>query len=262
MLEKLFNRFEDPSQPLLGPNIISLKTIGLIMPKNKALKLLSIFNQILLTIFMITEWIEVYYLRSDINLLITNVKLSILGFVCVVKGNTFMIWQNKWNELFDYVSTVDIEDRKTKDPVRKQLIVDYTKYSRKLTYFYWMLSASTIVCLLLTPIAKFITTPNYHQKILDGVEQFPHILSAWFPLDKNSFPVCWFVVIWQLPLCFYGGSILATYDSSVLVIINFFSSQLDMMQIKCSEMFNGNITDEIFAEKIKEFQQMRWKFIR
>lgn len=85
MLKHILQKLEDPKRPLLGPNVRALRFWGLLLPDNVWRKYFYILMHILVTVFTATECIDVWYVKSDINLLLNNLKITMLATVSVVK---------------------------------------------------------------------------------------------------------------------------------------------------------------------------------
>lgn len=47
------------------------------------------------------------------------------------------------------------------------------------------------------------------------------------------------MVVVHALICFYGGGIVATYDSNAVVLMSFFAGQLDVLKMKCSKLFDS-----------------------
>ncbi|CAH0627458.1 unnamed protein product [Chrysodeixis includens] len=208
---------------------------------------------------------ELYVIRSDLDLVLTNLKISMLSVVCIVKVNTFVLWQSNWREVLDYVTAADNFERETRDPVRKNVVNSYTKYCRRITYFYWALVFTTFLTTTLTPLMRYLSSSNFRENLRNGTENFPHIFSSWMPFDKYHSPGCWITVIWHTVLCAYGAGIMAAYDTCIVVIMVFFGGKLDLLRERCKDMFGeygSSINHREFEEYVRQLHTIHVMLIK
>lgn len=239
MITEFLERFEDPKRRLLGPNIWIMTWIGLILPENKLFKILYIFMHELVTFFVITEYIEIYVVRFDLGQVIENITISFLSIICVIKANAFLFDQNRWKQVLEYVTEADEYERVHQDEIRGEIIDRYTKYCRKVTYFFWVLVIATFFTAISTPPLKFLSSRNFREGFHNGTEPFPHIYSSWMPFDKNRSPGSWITVIWHTSMCAYGCSLVASYDTSIIVIMSFFGGKLELLREQAKLMLGA-----------------------
>uniref|UniRef100_UPI0035D1054B uncharacterized protein n=1 Tax=Battus philenor TaxID=42288 RepID=UPI0035D1054B len=239
MLTKFLESLEDPQRPLLGPNYWMLRKIGFILPDNKIGKILYIFMHLFVCVYVVSEYIELFMIRSDLELMLTNLKISMLSIVCVVKANTFVFWQSSWKKLIEYVCVADKEERDDLDPIKAKVIVRYTKYCRRVVYSYWILVGLTFLTVVITPLLQYLSSSNYREALRNGTEPFPHIFSSWVPFNKNKSPGSWITVIYHTVVCFYGGCTMAAYDTNAMVIMVFFSGKMDLLRERCRHIFKN-----------------------
>nr|XP_026486057.1 odorant receptor 49b-like [Vanessa tameamea] len=247
MIRSFLDSFKDPQRPLLAPSYWYLKKIGLILPENKINKVIFVIIHELVTVFVITQYTELYMIRSDLDLVITNLKVSIVSVICIVKTNTFIFWQSSWKEVIDYVTEADNDERQDSDTTMGHILSSYTKYCHRLVKCYWILLLSTFFCVTGTPLIRYLSSSNYRNAISNGTEPFPHIFSSWVPFDKYSFPGCWVTVCLHIFICAYGAMIMTAYDTIALVTMVFFGGKLELLRERCKKMFGCDglgVTDE------------------
>lgn len=240
MIAEFLNALEDIQHPLLGPNYWILKRMGLILPDNKFEKAAYISLHAFVTLFVFTQYMELYVIGADLDQVLTNLKISMLSIVCVVKANTFVFWQKDWKDLIDYVCEADKYERESEDSVIGSIIDSYTQYCRRVVYFYWILVAMTVVTVVNTPLLRYWSSTHYREALHNGTEPFPHIFSAWVPFDKYNGPGYWVTVMFHTVLCIYGGGIMAAYDTNVVVIMVFLGGKLDLLRERCRHIFGSN----------------------
>nr|AII01056.1 odorant receptor [Dendrolimus houi] len=201
---------------------------------------------------------ELYVIRTDLDLVLTNLKISMLSVVCIVKANTFFFWQRDWREVFQYVTEADKFERNSRDPVKQRIINTYTRYCRRLTYCYWALVFTTFLTTTLTPLMRYLTSSTFKESYHNGTEPFPHIFSSWMPFDKYNFPGSCITVIWHTVLCAYGAVIMSAYDTCVVVIMVFFGGKIDLLRERCKQIFgDSNEVDEIeFRNTIRQLHRI------
>ncbi|KAI8428409.1 hypothetical protein MSG28_007234 [Choristoneura fumiferana] len=239
MLTSFLKSLEDSNRPLFGPNYWLLNKTGLILPDNTLERIFYILIHEIATFFVITQYVELYVIRSDLDLVLTNLKISMLSIVCVVKANTFVIWQKNWRQVIDYINKADKFEREYQDETKGKIINSYTKYCRRVTYFYWGLVFTTVITVTTTPLMKWYSSSAFREGIKNGTEAFPHIFSSWMPIDKEHSPGSWITVFWHIGICAYGSTIMAAYDTSAIVILVYFGGKLDLLRIRCKEMLGA-----------------------
>ncbi|XP_068623966.1 odorant receptor 10-like [Battus philenor] len=77
MFRNVLNKLEDPKNPLLGPNLKSLKFWGIILPKNKTMRYVLYVLNFSMMFFVVTEYIDVWVVRSDIKTVLTIIAPGI-----------------------------------------------------------------------------------------------------------------------------------------------------------------------------------------
>ncbi|XP_026329013.1 odorant receptor Or2-like [Hyposmocoma kahamanoa] len=251
MITEFLERLEDPERYLLGPNMWVMTWMGLILPENIFFKVAYIFVHELVTFFVISQYMEIYVVRSDLDQVIENVKVSLLSIIGVIKSNAFLFGQNRWKKVLEYVTEADEYERVHKDKIRGEIIDRYTKYCRRVTYFFWVLLFVTFVTVISTPLLTFLSSRNFREGFHNGSEPFPHIYSSWMPFNKNRSPGSWITVMWHTFMCAYGCTLMAAYDTSVIVIMSFFGGKLDLLRERAKLMLgspgNGISDDEADA---------------
>nr|AST36316.1 putative odorant receptor OR29 [Cydia fagiglandana] len=252
MIKEFFQSLEDPNIPLFGPNYWLLSKLGLLLPKNRMERILKIIIHELAFCFVISQYIELYIIRSDMDLVSTNLRISMLSIVVTFKANTFLFWQEDWRQIIDYITEADKFERDNQDEAKGNVINTYTKYCRRVTYFYWVLAFFTSCTVIIAPLMKYCTSEKFREGFHNGTEQFPHILSSWVPFDKEYSPGCWFTVIWHILITYYGGSVAAAYDTSIMVILVYFGGKMNLLRIRCREMLGteGKGVSDVNADKV------------
>nr|AXF48779.1 odorant receptors OR29 [Lobesia botrana] len=236
MIKAFLESLEDPNRPLLGPNYWLLNKIGLLLPENWMQRLCKVVIHEIATYFVLSQYMELYVIRSDLDLVLTNLKISMLSTICVIKANTFVFWQSNWHQVINYVTDADKFERENQDAAKGNIIHSYTKYCRRVTYFYWVLVFTTFITTTTTPLIRYYSSAKFREDFHNGTEPFPHIFSSWMPFDKEHSPGCWITVLWHIGICAYGATIVAAYDSSAIVILVYFGGKLDLLRIRCREM--------------------------
>lgn len=250
MITKFLESLEDPKRRLLGPNLWIMTWTGLLLPENIFFKVAYVFIHELLTLFVITQYVEIYVVRSDLDQVIDNFKISLFSFILVIKSSSFLLGQNRWKLVLEYVTAADEYEREHQDEIRGEIIARYTKYCRRVTYSFWVLVFVTFITVISMPLLKFLSSRNLRD-FHNGTEPFPHICSAWMPIDKNHSPGTWITVIWQILVCAYGGSLGMAYDSSIIVIMNFFGGKLDLLRER-AKLILGTPGNRISDDEVKK----------
>lgn len=257
IIKRLLLTLEDPDKPLLGPNVWMMKIPGLLLPKTKFGKYTYIFLHELVTFFVVTQFMELYEIGSNLDLTITNLKISMLSTVCVAKSNSCVYWQKNWLELIDYITAADREERDDEDPKRAKIVNSYTRYCRIITYLYWFMVFSTFVTTVTSPLLRYLTEAYLDSETENpDKEEFYHIFSSWMPFDKYHYPGSWITVVWHIGTCVYGAFIMAAYDVSAMVIMVFFGGKLDVLRERCKLMLGADGREMTDTEATEEFRKL------
>lgn len=255
MLKNILEKLENPKRPLLGPNVKALQFWGLLLPENLSMKIFYIFMHVLVTIFTATEYVDVWFVKSDMNLLLNNLKITMLATVSVVKVSTFLYWQKYWRDIIEYVTKADLYQRETNDTKKLKLINAFTKYCRKITYLYWSLMYTTVVIVMLQPIFKYISSETYRENVKNGTETYLQVVSSWVPFDKNTLVGYLAASIYQSYAAIYGGGWITSFDTNAMVIMVFFRTELELLRIDCQNIFgkeSASLGHEATMRRVKD----------
>ncbi|XP_053616044.1 uncharacterized protein LOC128678485 [Plodia interpunctella] len=258
MISKFVSNLEDKRRPLLGPTLWGLKFWGLWQPEKGIISNIYNLIHIAAILFVVSQYIELWNIRSDLTLALQNLSVSMLSTVCVVKASTFVCWQKSWREIITYVSSLEVSQLSTKDKNTERIISNYTKYSRRVTNFYWNLVAGTVLTLILAPLATILISSR------NGSTSYPEIMSSWAPFDRKNWFGYWVVYVEQAMSCFYGGGIVAAYDTNAVVLMNFFAGQMELLSINCSRLFENSqeLSDSEAIRKIQEYHMQHLLLIK
>lgn len=217
------------------------------------------------SLFVFSQYMELYVIRSDLDLVLTNLKISMLSVICIVKVNTSLLWQKKWREVLEYITEADKFERESEDPIRSKIVQAYTKYCRRVTYFYWGLVFTTSWTTIFTPLMRYLSSSSFRENMRNGTENFPHIFSSWMPFDKYHSPGSWITVFWHILICGYGSSIMMAYDTCIIVSMVFFGAKCDLLRERCRQIFAENgevISDEKCEEVIRQLHTIHVMLIK
>nr|CUQ99411.1 Olfactory receptor 30 [Manduca sexta] len=237
---RLLKKLENAERPLLGPNVKALQFWGLLLPKYRLKRYFYLTMHFLVTLFTFTECVDVYFVKSDMNLLLNNLKITMLATVSVCKVNTFLYWQKRWTDIIAYVTRADLNQRNTKDEKKLALIKKFTLYCRKITYLYWFLMYTTVVIVVAQPIFKYAFSKNYRDNVRMGTETYLQVVSSWVPFDKNTIIGYIAASIYQTYAAIYGGGWITSFDTNAMVTMVFFKAELELLRIDSGNIF-GNI---------------------
>ncbi|XP_045507010.1 odorant receptor Or2-like [Colias croceus] len=245
MLRNVLQRFEDPKRPLLGPNHKALTFWGLLLPRSVSKKTFYLAMHVLVTIFTATEYVDIWFVKDDMNLLLNNVKITLLATVSVSKVLTFLSWQKHWKGIIEYVNRADLAQRNRDDPAKNELITNYTKYCRKITYLYWSLMYTTVIIVMGQPVYKYFSSEVYRENVKNGTESYIQVVSSWVPFNKNTIMGYLAASIYQSYAAIYGGGWITSFDTNSIVIMVFFKAELEMLRMDCGNIFGrGEIVDD------------------
>ncbi|XP_041983223.1 odorant receptor 4-like [Aricia agestis] len=86
------------------------------------------------------------------------------------------------------------------------------------------------------------------------VQRYPKIISSWFPFDVTKKPGYFVSVVTHVVMIVQGGGIIASYDTTVFVIMSFLKGQLIILKTKCTEIF-GDETAIPRSEVLKNIKE-------
>nr|QNS36196.1 olfactory receptor 2 [Mythimna separata] len=239
MLKNIFQKLENPKRPLLGPNVKALQFWGLLLPKNVLKKYFYILMHILVTIFTATEYIDVWFVKSDMSLLLNNLKITMLATMSVIKVTTFLCWQKYWISIIEYVTKADLNQRMTSDKKKLELLSRFTKYCRKITYLYWSLMYTTVIIVMVQPIFKYVSSETYRLNVKNGTDTYLQVVSSWVPWDKNNVVGYLAASVYQSYAAIYGGGWITSFDTNSMVIMVFFRAELELLRIDSMNIFGS-----------------------
>ncbi|XP_063832450.1 odorant receptor 94a-like [Ostrinia nubilalis] len=253
MLRNFLLSLENDNHPLLSPTLWGLQKWGLWQPNKGLNSKINNFIHFAATLFVISQYVELWLIRDNLNYALRNLSVTMLSTVCVVKAFTFVTWQDQWKDVIDNVSLLEKRQLSKKDKITDKIISEYTNYARRVTNFYWTLVAATVFTVILAPLVCFLSSPDTRERIRDGYEPYPEIMSSWVPFDRSRGLGYWVTVLEHILICFYGGGIVATYDSNAVVLITFFAGQMKLLSVNCSRLFDDEkeMTYEDDMEKIR-----------
>ncbi|XP_050679352.1 odorant receptor 4-like [Leptidea sinapis] len=187
--------------------------------------------------FQITEIVDLWFLRHDSEQALNNLSKSILGFMCIAKSSSFILLHKQWRSVIYFISDTEKKQLLQEDRVIHDIMKKYTKYSRPLTYLYWLLAFSTALALFISPVAKYFSSSEYRDLIKNGSAPYPEIISSWVPFDKSRGFGYGIVILLQIMGILYGSLTVASYDTNAVVIMIFFAGQLEILRENCKNLF-------------------------
>ncbi|KAL4713017.1 hypothetical protein ACJJTC_014651 [Scirpophaga incertulas] len=254
-LVSVAKNLEDPNFFLLGPNIKGLYFFGFWQPPIKRMRN-NLYNMFLVCtiLFVLSQIIDLYYLRHDLAKALDNFSLTALSVVSCAKGWSFVLFKARWYEL---VKSISQEERTEIQKQNKEALMEmrrYRRYARSMTFSYWLLVLITYLALLLAPLMRYIFSTAYKEGIKEGIEPYPQIINSWFPFDNTKIPGYIYGSAIHLIFSTQGSAAIAMYDTCVVVIIIYLKGELRVLKNQCKRIFE---TEEkqctnIFMVNIKE----------
>ncbi|PZC83181.1 hypothetical protein B5X24_HaOG200827 [Helicoverpa armigera] len=265
MLKNILQKLENPKRPLLGPNVKALKFWGLLLPKNVLMKYFYLLMHVLVTIFTATEYIDVWFVKSDMNLLLNNLKITMLATVSVIKVTTFLCWQKYWVSIIEYVTRADLNQRLTTDKQKLELLATFTKYCRKITYLYWSLMYTTVIIVMVQPIFKYVSSENYRTSVKNGTDTYLQVVSSWVPFDKNTMVGYLLASVFQSYAAIYGGGWITSFDTNSMVIMVFFRVELELLRLDAKDIFgteSSKVQHEVALKRLKNCHRRHVELVK
>ncbi|XP_061727241.1 odorant receptor Or2-like isoform X3 [Cydia pomonella] len=187
MLNKYVARLEDPNHPLLGPTLWGLQRWGMWQPNSGPRRIIYNLIHVAAILFVVTQYVELWFIKADLELALRNLSVTMLSSICIVKASTFVVWQTYWQDVVQFVSTLERSQLEKKDKTTCTIIERYTKYSRNVTCFYWGLVVATGLMVIFAPLGVFLSSSELRELMLNGTIPFPEMLEILVANSKKLF---------------------------------------------------------------------------
>lgn len=255
MLKRILSKLENTKRPLLGPNVKALQFWGLILPDSFFLKYFYLLMHFSVTLFTASEYVDVWFVKSNMSLLLNNLKITMLATVSVLKVSSFLYWQKHWKDIIEYVTKADLYQRITEDATKNEIINNSTRYCRRITYLYWSLMYTTVVIVIFHPVLKYFLSPMYRHRVENGTEVYLEVVSSWVPFDKTSMLGYIAASVYQSYGAIYGGGWITSFDTNAVVIMVFFKTELELLRIDAGNIFGTEekpVSEEVAVKRMRD----------
>ncbi|CAK1594042.1 unnamed protein product [Parnassius mnemosyne] len=238
--------FEDRRFPLLGPNLKGLYTFGLLrqLPEreNKYRQHFFNFLHLISLIFVISQLVDLYFMRKDFHNALINISISALSTVVICKTISYIILQSSFKNLIKAISEEEISALKEQQNFVIILMKDYTRYVRIVTNLYWLVFFVTVIATIFSPFLKYASDSSYREDIQTGAEPPPQILRSWLPFNILKKPGYIFATALHIIMTVQGAGVVAVYDANAFAIMTFLKGQFIILREKCQRIFGDEET--------------------
>lgn len=247
-INQLLQLLEDPEHPCLGPILRMQSFVGLWHPDLKPLKprLKLIFFYIIIAFFF-SQYIKcaIHFNPESIKLILQYAPFHI----GVVKACLFQKDYKSWEELVQFISSVERKHTIEKDAELDRITKDYIRWSRRVTYFFVLLAFFSNITIFAEPYQKNQVTDNgtTYLYLFDGYTSFqrepPAYYYSMFIQTVFGYMVSMYVVVW---------------DMTTVTIMIFFVGQLRICSLFCSRVIDvqNAANSQINIAKCHEFHTM------
>ncbi|XP_068623963.1 odorant receptor Or2-like [Battus philenor] len=239
MLKRLLRKLEDPERPLLGPNLRVLRFVGLVLGDNIFDRCVRNGVSIGITIILLSECADVWLNRSDLDTLLENLQFSLCSTISGLKIFSIYIWKSDWIKIIDYVNRADIEQRKSTDPYNVRYVNKYTRYCRKITYIYWLVTWCSGLNNVVQPLLKYILKPDYRHNVNNGTVIGIEVIRTWVPWNKQSLKGYIALSIYESFYTLFGACWILAIDSFTIVVMVFFRLELEVLRNDCRNIIGS-----------------------
>lgn len=261
LYQKIIKRLEDSKNPLLGPNIAGLYWFGLWQGQRKYRDALFNFIHFCSLLYVISQFVELYFMEKDLMNILFNVAITALALVSIAKTLFFLTYIKKWRVLIKNISSEEIDALAQGDAKVLKYMSQYKEHSRLVTYLYWSVMFLTTIVTILSPFFKF-TSNNFRELVKNGTEPLPLIMSSWFPFNHTVMPGYLVAVTVHISMIIQGPGVVAAYDSTAVSIMSFLKGQMQILRYKCENIFGeGKISRDEILNNIKECHRLHNFFI-
>lgn len=212
--------------------------------------------------FLITEYIELYYVWGNLEDMTTNMSVSCLYTVGVVKIYSFYGHRNKLKYLIGKVSNIETNILKYQSIRLKTILYEYIKSARRITYFFWTLTFCTILVFFVIPPIEYRFSSTYRIVFENGTEfwsyQRPMIFSSWFPFDKYAFPNYLIAYMYQVFMGSVGASYQAIWDMFIVAMMIHSIGQLRILRSIMEDLTK----DDMPVDKVSDWSMNQNKDLK
>ncbi|XP_022834239.1 odorant receptor 49b-like, partial [Spodoptera litura] len=215
---------EDPEYPSVGPHLKLLGFTGLWHPNRQTL--IGRFKQILFYVtitFFFSQYIKCFIkFNADSLKLILQYAPFHMG---IVKSCFFQKDYKNWELVIDYMSSVERKQLAKNDKKHDDIIHEYIKRNRKVSYFFWALAFFSNFSIFTEPYQKNQINEN-------GTSIYLKIFDGYTPFD-NEPPGYYFSMLIQTVLGHIVSAYVVGWDTLVVSIMIFFTGQLKITCMYC-----------------------------
>lgn len=251
-LMSLTVKLEDPEHPLLGPTIKGLYFFGLWQTGSKFRTALYNTAHYITIIFTCIQFIDTYNVKNDLSKVLNNLSISVVTVICTIKAFSYILCQSSWRALVSEISAEELRQLNKRDAIVTKQMNAYKKYTRIVTYMYWMLVFGTNLLMILTPLLKYMSSRTYREDISRGEEPLPQILCSWFPFDNTKMPGYFWGVCFHVMMGCLGSAVLAVYDMNAIAIMAYIKGQIIILKEECRNIFKDAASSDDVVVRIKE----------
>lgn len=247
----LAKRLEDPKNPLLGPVIKGLYLFGLWQSDTKYHKHLSNIFHFSGVLFFISQIIDNYLLRYDLNYVLGNMAIFSINFTALVKCYFYIYQLNRWKQLVAEISEEEQRQIDKRERTVDVLMKKYTKYARNITYFFWIMITVTGSIFALLPLLRYVSSKSYRSDVIGGIKPIPQIMFSWFPFDEKKMPGYVGAVVTHVMMIVRSTGVLGVYDMNAVNIMCYLKGQLSILREKSRNIFEDAAAEEALS-RIRE----------
>ncbi|KAM3961923.1 olfactory receptor 36 [Aphomia sociella] len=227
--QDLLRFFESASEhPSVGPHLRLLGLTGLWTPnKSKSTKFKQYFFYITV-LFFCSQYVKcLVSFRADSLMLILQYAPFHMG---IVKSCFFKKYYKKWEELIEFISSVERNQLALKDAQYDRILNEYIKRSRRVTYFFWGLAFFSNFSIFSEPYQKNQINEN-------GTSVYINIFDGYTPFSKEP-PGYYASMAIQTFLGHIVSAYVVGWDTLVVTMMIFFAGQLKITRLYCMRIID------------------------
>ncbi|XP_075971077.1 odorant receptor 10-like [Anticarsia gemmatalis] len=225
-IQYIFKFLEDPAHPSVGPHLKLLSCTGLWRSDVKSF--VGRFKQILFYITITFFFSQ--YIKCCINFNADSLKL-ILQYapfhMGILKSCFFQKHFGSWQNLIGYVSSVERSQQVKKDKKHDDIMTDYIRRNRRVSYFFWGLAFFSNFSIFTEPYQKNQVNEN-------GTSVYLNIFDGYTPFSREP-PGYYLSMCVQTVLGHIVSAYVVGWDTLVVSIMIFFAGQLKISRLYCSQ---------------------------
>lgn len=246
LITKFHSALEDSNYPLIGRNVKLLKMSYLLPEQAEYRPAVRVKAGILLSFmvfFALTQATDTFINILNIVKFLRNMKYVLMSTMIIAKVSSYMLWQNRWESIIQFVNEVTVDRLKTDDQISIKINKKIVKYCKIIIYIYIYLTSATVFLVLIQPILIYCL--RMYSSLEDDLDKYIPITNTWVPFDKDNPIVYLFSMLLQIYATIYSLIYIVAFDANAVSTMVFFRGELELLRRDSQILFGtSNLVNE------------------